>query len=69
MTVYFIGLPRSSVILRGSPAGETSSTLILRNFPSRAVFVSSLWRKAGLEPGAWPDGLRVFSYQVIELSE
>jgi hypothetical protein len=37
--VYLMGLPFSSVTRSGSPVGLTSSTLILRNFPSRAALV------------------------------
>jgi AmmeMemoRadiSam system protein A len=29
-------------------------------------FVDELWRKAGLSPHAWPDGLRVFTYSTVD---
>ncbi len=30
------------------------------------AFVAALWRKAGLVPGTWPDGVRLHRYQVEE---
>lgn len=32
-------------------------------------FCSLLWRKAGLEPGAWPPGLVVSTYQVVAFEQ
>ncbi|MET1003268.1 MAG: AmmeMemoRadiSam system protein A [Acidimicrobiia bacterium] len=29
-------------------------------------FVDELWRKAGLGPHAWPDGIRVFTYSTVD---
>ena len=34
-----------------------------------AVFVASLWRKAGLPPRAWPADVRVWTYDVAEYAE
>lgn len=33
------------------------------------VFVASLWRKAGMTPGAWPRGIAVYTYDVEEFGE
>ena len=32
-------------------------------------FLAMLWRKAGLWPGEWPVGIRVFSYEVDEFGD
>jgi AmmeMemoRadiSam system protein B/AmmeMemoRadiSam system protein A len=37
--------------------------------PGRASFIASLWRKAGLVPGSWPDGISVYTYDVVEFGE
>jgi AmmeMemoRadiSam system protein B/AmmeMemoRadiSam system protein A len=42
---------------------------VWRELPARASFVASLWRKAGLVPGTWPDGMRAFTYEVAEYQE
>jgi AmmeMemoRadiSam system protein A len=39
---------------------------VWEQLPDAADFVTALWRKAGLVPGRWPDGLRVHRYQVQE---
>lgn len=33
------------------------------------AFLAALWRKAGLPPGAWPDGTVVSRYRALERSE
>ncbi len=33
------------------------------------LFVASLWRKAGLQPGTWPSGMRAYTYEVAEFGE
>jgi AmmeMemoRadiSam system protein A len=35
--------------------------------PEPARFLSMLWDKAGLRPGVWPAGLRVWRYQAAEV--
>jgi AmmeMemoRadiSam system protein A/AmmeMemoRadiSam system protein B len=42
---------------------------VWRELPDRASFVASLWRKAGLVPGTWPEGMRVSTYDVTEYQE
>jgi AmmeMemoRadiSam system protein B/AmmeMemoRadiSam system protein A len=42
---------------------------VWRQLPARASFVASLWRKAGLVPGTWPNGMRVYTYEVAEYEE
>ena len=42
---------------------------VWRELPARASFVASLWRKAGLFPGTWPDGMQVYTYEVAEYEE
>lgn len=34
-----------------------------------ALFVASLWRKAGLDPGTWPRGTRIYTYDVSEFGD
>jgi AmmeMemoRadiSam system protein B/AmmeMemoRadiSam system protein A len=42
---------------------------VWRELSDRSSFVASLWRKAGLFPGTWPDGMRVYTYEVAEYQE
>ena len=42
---------------------------VWEELPMRAVFVASLWRKAGLVPGTWPPGMRVSTYEVTQHEE
>jgi AmmeMemoRadiSam system protein A len=46
-------------------AGSRRATLlpsVWEELPRRADFVAALWRKAGLRPGDWPWGIRVWRY-------
>jgi AmmeMemoRadiSam system protein B/AmmeMemoRadiSam system protein A len=36
---------------------------------SPSLFVASLWQKAGLSPGSWPQGISVSTYDVAEFEE
>ena len=42
---------------------------VWEEIPDPAAFVASLWRKAGLPPGAWPPGMQVWTYDVAEYAE
>lgn len=42
---------------------------VWEELPTSAAFVSALWRKAGLVPGTWPDGIAVWTYEVCEFGE
>jgi AmmeMemoRadiSam system protein A len=37
--------------------------------PDATEFLGMLWQKAGLAPGAWPRGLRVFRYETLEFGD
>jgi AmmeMemoRadiSam system protein A len=46
-------------------AGSHRATLlpaVWDDLPSPTEFVEALWRKAGLRPGEWPNGIRMSSY-------
>jgi AmmeMemoRadiSam system protein A len=42
---------------------------VWKELPGRASFIGSLWRKAGLIPGSWPQGIGVYTYEVEEFGE
>jgi uncharacterized protein len=51
-------------------AGAHRATLlpsVWRHLKTTDEFLSALWRKAGLRPGAWPLGLRLSRYTAAEL--
>lgn len=42
---------------------------VWEQLPDPAVFLASLWRKAGLQQGHWSDGTQVWTYEVTEFAE
>ena len=42
---------------------------VWESLPGPVDFVSHLWRKAGLTPGFWEDGLRIWRYRTRTFSE
>ena len=50
-------------------AGRRRATLLPAVWPKvrdADDFLDELWRKAGLGPQAWPDGIRVFTYSTVD---
>lgn len=52
--------------------GRARGTLLPKvweSLPDPDIFLTALWRKAGLTPGTWPVGLRVYAYRTQAFAE
>lgn len=56
------------LVVRAPGHSATFLPAVWQDLPQPEVFLDQLWRKAGLAPRAWPEGLRLWTYQADKLA-
>lgn len=53
---------RNGLVIQAGARRATFLPAVWEQLPDPVPFLDALWRKAGLEPGSWPDGLQAWRY-------
>ena len=56
------------LVVRAPGHSATFLPAVWDDLPEIEVFLDQLWRKAGLRPRAWPEGLRLWTYRADKLT-